>query len=198
MRKAASWSGRVVQTCPRSPPHLLPSSGHRLPPQTSNPSRSCPRRPRRSPRMPSAAISPCCSVTSWIRHAWPASSTPKSGARWCGPIKRPAPRWSPALKGISPSISAMACSSTSATPWRTKMMPSGRCGPGWVSWRRWGNSIPAWGGSGGCTWWCAWGSTPGWWWWVIWGKAPGGNSWRSAKPPTWRPACKGLRHPIPW
>ena len=38
----------------------------------------------------------------------------------------------------------MACSSTSAIPWRTKMTPSGPCGPGWGWWRRWANSIPAW------------------------------------------------------
>ena len=30
------------------------------------------------------------------------------------------------------------------------------------------------------------------------GAAPGRNSWRSARPPTWRPACKGSRRPIPW
>ena len=64
------------------------------------------------------------------------------------------------------SISVMACSSTSATPWRTKMTHSGRCGPGWASSRPWDSSIPAWRRSGGCTWPCAWGSTPGWWWWV--------------------------------
>ena len=28
-------------------------------------------------------------------------------------------------------------------PWRTKMTPSGRCGPDWGSWRPWANSIPA-------------------------------------------------------
>ena len=39
------WTG--VRTCPRSPPRLLPRSGHRLPPQTSNPCRDCP--PRRAP-----------------------------------------------------------------------------------------------------------------------------------------------------
>ena len=46
------------------------------------------------------------------------------------------------FEGISRSISAMACSSTSAIPWRTKMTPSGPCGPGWGCWRPWGNSIP--------------------------------------------------------
>ena len=30
------------------------------------------------------------------------------------------------------------------------------------------------------------------------GPAPGRNSWRSARRPTWRLACKGWRHPIPW
>ena len=59
------------------------------------------------------------------------------------PIKRSAPRWSPALRGISRSISVMGCSSTSATPWRTKMTPSGPCGPGWGWSRPWANSIPA-------------------------------------------------------
>ena len=36
--------------------------------------------------------SPCCSVTWWTRPCSPASSTRKSCARWCGPIKTPAPR----------------------------------------------------------------------------------------------------------
>ena len=39
------------------------------------------------------------------------------------------------FEGISPSISAMDCSSTLAIPWRTKTTPSGPCGPGWGSWR---------------------------------------------------------------
>ena len=43
-------------------------------------------------RRPNAASSPCCSVIWWTRRAWPASSTRKSCARWCGPIKPPAPR----------------------------------------------------------------------------------------------------------
>ena len=30
------------------------------------------------------------------------------------------------------------------------------------------------------------------------GGAPGRNSWHSARPPTWPPACKGWRRPIPW
>ena len=50
----------------------------------------------------------------------------------------------------------------------------------------------------GCTWPYAWGSIPGWWWWATWGAAPGRNSWRWASPPTWRPACKASRRPIPW
>jgi hypothetical protein len=33
--------------------------------------------------------------------------------------------------GISPSISAMACWSILATPWRTKTTPSAPCGPDW-------------------------------------------------------------------
>ena len=48
------------------------------------------------------------------------------------------------FEDISRSISATACWSTSATPWRTKMTPSGRCGPDWESWRPWSNSTPAW------------------------------------------------------
>ena len=32
----------------------------------------------------------------------------------------------------------------------------------------------------------------------IGGGAPGRNSWRSARPPTSPPACKGSRRPIPW
>jgi hypothetical protein len=49
----------------------------------------------------------------------------------------------------------------------------------------------------GCTWRCAWGAIPGWWWWETWGAAPGRSRWRLARPPTWRPACKGSRPPIP-
>ena len=30
------------------------------------------------------------------------------------------------------------------------------------------------------------------------GGGPGRNSWPSARRPTWRPACKGSRRPIPW
>ena len=41
----------------------------------------------------------------------------------------------PVLTGILRNISAMACSSTSGIPWRTKMMRSGPCGPGWGWWR---------------------------------------------------------------
>ena len=50
------------------------------------------------------------------------------------------------------------------------MTPSGRYGPGWGSWRRWGNSILAWRRSGGCSWRCAWGSILGWWSWARWGE----------------------------
>ena len=39
-----------------------------------------------------AASSPCCSVTWWTPLPSPASSTRKTCARWCGAIKRPAPR----------------------------------------------------------------------------------------------------------
>ena len=39
------------------------------------------------------------------------------------------------FEDISPNISAMACSSTSATPWRMKMTLSGPCGPGWGWWK---------------------------------------------------------------
>ena len=42
--------------------------------------------------LPNAASSPCCFVTWWTRRRSPASSTRKTCARWCGPIKRPAPR----------------------------------------------------------------------------------------------------------
>ena len=52
--------------------------------------------------------------------------------------------------------------------------------------------------SGGCSWPCAWASIPGWSWWGRWGAAPGRSSWPSARPPTWRPACKASRRPIPW
>ena len=49
---------------------------------------------------------------------------------------------------------------------------------------------------GRAAWPCAWASTPGWWWWATWEAAPGRNSWRSARPPTWPPACKASRRPI--
>ena len=48
--------------------------------------------PNRNLLRPNVANSPCCFVTWWIRRCWLASSTRKSGATWCGPIKRPAPR----------------------------------------------------------------------------------------------------------
>ena len=41
-------------------------------------------------------------------------------------------------------------------------------------------------------------STPAWSWWGRWEAAPGRNSWRWARPRTWRPACKALPRPIPW
>ena len=44
----------------------------------------------------------------------------------------------------------------------------------------------------------AWGSIPGWWWWATWGMGRARNSWPSARPPTWRPACKASPRPIPW
>jgi hypothetical protein len=44
------------------------------------------------------------------------------------------------LRGISRSTSVMGCSSTSATPWRTKMTRSGPRGLGWGSSRPWTNS----------------------------------------------------------
>jgi hypothetical protein len=47
------------------------------------------------------------------------------------PNKTPAPRSSPAMRGMSRSTSAMACWSTSATPWHTKMTPNGPCAPAW-------------------------------------------------------------------
>ena len=90
---------------------------------------------RLSPQPPSrcrtrnGASSPCSFVTWWTRRHSPANSTQKSCVRWCGPIKTPAPRWSPALRGISRSIWAMASSSTLAIPWHTKTTPSGPSGP---------------------------------------------------------------------
>ena len=48
--------------------------------------------PEPPPLRPNGVNSPCCFVTWWIRPCWPASSTRRSCARWCGPIKRPAPR----------------------------------------------------------------------------------------------------------
>ena len=41
---------------------------------------------------PNGASSPCCFVTWSTRPRSPASSTRKTCARWCGPIKTPAPR----------------------------------------------------------------------------------------------------------
>ena len=41
---------------------------------------------------PNAASSRCCSAIWWTRPFSQASSTPKTGARWCGTTRRPAPR----------------------------------------------------------------------------------------------------------
>ena len=51
-----------------------------------------PSQPHRRLRRPNAGSSPCCSVIWWTRRAWRASSTRKSCARWCRPIKPPAPK----------------------------------------------------------------------------------------------------------
>jgi hypothetical protein len=53
------------------------------------------------------------------------------------------PRSSNALRAISLSISAMACSSTLAIPKRTRMTHSGQYGRGWGWWRLWDHSTPA-------------------------------------------------------
>ena len=73
-----------------APTRLSPPSDALSPRTTSPP--SGPQPPNRMPQTPNAASSPCCSVTWWTRRCSPASSTPKTGARWCGPIKTPAPR----------------------------------------------------------------------------------------------------------
>jgi hypothetical protein len=83
-RVAVDEDGRVLvwtggADVPPLPPPLLPP-------------RTCPHQLRRSPLTPNAASSPSCSVTWWTRPYSRASSTPKSGARWCGPIKTPVPR----------------------------------------------------------------------------------------------------------
>ena len=73
------WTGSAPVP-PLTPP-LVPSSGHSLPPQTSTPPRACPDQPRRSPLMPNAASSPCCSAIWWIPPPSPAASTPKTCGR---------------------------------------------------------------------------------------------------------------------
>src|SRR4030095_6667579 len=50
----------------------------------------------------------------------------------------------------------------------------------------------------GCTWSYAWAFTPGSWWWGTWEVELARNSWPLARLPTSPPACKALRHPIPW
>src|SRR5262245_18565918 len=75
----------------------------------------------------------CCFVTWWTLHDSPANSTRKTCGRWCELIKTPVPRSLPVLRAISRSISVMGCSSISGILSRTKMMPSGPCGPGWAS-----------------------------------------------------------------
>src|SRR5262249_9075839 len=138
------WTGEADVT-----PAPAPTPLHAPPPaETPVPQRlqrvPSPTPPRRHPlRRPNAASSPCCSVTWWTRPSSPVSSTRKTCGRWCGPIKTPVPRSSPALRGILRSISAMACWSTLAIRWPTKTMPSGRCESDWASWRPWTNSIPA-------------------------------------------------------
>ena len=47
--------------------------------------------PHLTHRKRNAASLRCCFVTWWTRLRSPASSTRKSSARWCGPIKRPRP-----------------------------------------------------------------------------------------------------------
>ena len=81
-RKTGCSSDRAKQARPQS------QSGR----SSAARSRRIPLPPNPAPQRPSAASSRCCSVTWWTRPCWPASSTPRSGARWCGPIKRPAPR----------------------------------------------------------------------------------------------------------
>ena len=92
MRQAAAWSG-VVRLAPSHRHACLPSvrgaTCHAGSPRWHDgrlTTRTAP------PLTPNAASSPCCSVTWWTRPCSPASSTPKSGARWCGPIKTPVPR----------------------------------------------------------------------------------------------------------
>ena len=94
------------------------------------------------------------------------------------------------MRDISRSISAMACSSTSATlaheddaqravraglgmvealgQLNTRLGRGARCAPGHAS-----------------------GDPPGWWWWVTWEVAPGGNSWRWARRPSSRLVYRG-------
>jgi hypothetical protein len=69
----------------------LPSRYRCLRPRSIEQSRSNPQKPNHGPLRRSAASSRCSSVTWWTRPYSPTSSTPKCGARWCGPIKRPAP-----------------------------------------------------------------------------------------------------------
>src|SRR6266849_6327516 len=119
MRMATSWSGRVqAERRWSQQPYRL--SIH------SNP----PRRTYRPHPTRNAVSSPCCFVIWWTQLHSRVSSTRKTCARWYAPTKRPAPRSSPALTGILPSISVTACSSTLATPWRTKMTPNGPYGLG--------------------------------------------------------------------
>ena len=127
------WTGETAPPSEHTPPPPRPETAH-APPPTGH-------RPNRVHQRPNAASSRCCSVTWWTRRCWPASSTRKSGARWCGPIKAPAPRLFSAMTGILRNISAMVCWSTLAIPGRTKMTPSGRCGLGSGWWKPSGNSI---------------------------------------------------------
>ena len=78
------WTGDAV-----TPPSPLPPSSQPAPqpamPEAAlpQPAPSCvPSTPRRN-----AASSPCCSVTWWTPRPSPVSSTRKTCARWCGPIK---------------------------------------------------------------------------------------------------------------
>ena len=142
-RLAVDEDGRVLVWTGGAdvPPTPLPRCSSRHSPLLP---RRWPRQPHRRQPTPSAASSRCCSVIWWTPPRSPVSSTRKTTARWCAPIRRPVPRSSSALRAISPSISAMACWSTLAIRRRMKTMRSGRCAPGLAWWRPWRRSIAAW------------------------------------------------------
>ena len=85
------WAGDTAvpqAPVPPAPPPTPTPASQAAPPQTATPGIT-PRLPDAERRQLTVLF---CDLVDSIRQYWPASSTPKTGARWCGPINTPAPR----------------------------------------------------------------------------------------------------------